>query len=148
MQDFSRFEFSPLVKIGILISSAGLNNLGWLLIIRIRFGPWKDQCLNRAFLRSLHNRLVYLRWSASPRVTTTARIRRKHPVFGIKLNLLSCLQWEPNVFSSYVHFAHAGRWLARVLCSYELEPSVFLGFLWRQCRKKVYVPLGSDRVWF
>lgn len=45
-----------------------------------------------------------------------------------------------------MHFAHAGRWLARVLCSYELEPSVFGDSCDVSAGKKVYVPLGQGMV--
>ena len=68
----------------------------------------------KGLLRSLHNHRLHLRWSPSARVTTnTARmldnsqvLRRKHPVLGIKLNP-RCLLFQ-HVFSSYVHYAHAG----------------------------------------
>ena len=82
-------------------------------------------------------------------------LRRKHPVLGIKLNPLSLLfqlaryhrnntnkRLQNNGFRTLQRnhmFSVAlcimrmrAWWLARVFCSYDPEPRVFFGFLWRQ----------------
>ena len=96
-------------------------------------------------------------------MTTAARIRRKHPVFGIKLNLLSsplktgekslpkiiinALQGEPNVFSSYVKFLRMRAGGSRANCAHTTSSQACF---WDSCdvsaAKKVYVPLGQGMV--